>query len=143
MLHEWLNALHVIAGVLWIGGMLAMALVSMACSRTSGTAESAGQTLLLETVRKWTRSVTSPAMILLWVAGIMMIVSYGKFPHAWLLIKMVVVLVLSALHGLLSGDLRRRATGQPVKDFALVRNASAVIIVGVILIGILAIIRPF
>ncbi|MFD3248242.1 CopD family protein [Rahnella aquatilis] len=139
MLHEWLNALHVIAGVLWIGGMLAMAL----CSQTSGAAESAGQRLLLVTVRKWTRSVTSPAMILLWVAGIVMIVSYGKFPHAWLLIKMVIVLVLSALHGLLSGDLRRRATGQPVKDFALVRNAGAVIIVGVILIGILAIIRPF
>jgi uncharacterized membrane protein len=56
---------------------------------------------------------------------------------------MVVVLVLSALHGMLSGNLRRRATGQPVKDMALVRNASTVIVTGVILIGILAVIRPF
>jgi len=143
MLHEWLNALHIIAGILWIGGMMAMALVWGAYSRSAGEAESAGQRALLDTVRKWNRCVTSPAMILLWVAGIVMIVSYGKFPHAWLLIKMVVVLVLSALHGMLSGNLRRRATGQPVKDMALVRNASTVIVTGVILIGILAVIRPF
>ena len=141
MLHEWLNALHVIAGVLWIGGMMGMAMVFAVSGKSA--ANDASRSALLDYVRKWNRCVTSPAMILLWVAGIVMIVSYGKFPHAWLLIKMVVVLVLSALHGLLSGDLRRRATGQPVKDFALVRNASAVIIVGVILIGILAIIRPF
>lgn len=139
MLHEWLNALHIVAGIVWIGGMLAMALVSVAYSRSTG----AQNTDLLETVRKWNRCATSPAMILLWVAGIVMIVSYGKFPHAWLLIKIVVVLILSALHGLLSGDLRRRATGQPVKDFALVRNALRVIVVGVVLIGILAVIRPF
>ena len=82
-------------------------------------------------------------MILLWVAGIWMIVSHGQFPHAWLLIKMVVVLVLSALHGLLSGNLRRLASGQPAKDFALVRNAGTVIVIGVIIIGIMAIIRPF
>lgn len=143
MLHEWLNALHIIAGILWIGGMLAMALVSITFSKTAGMQDNAGKIALLGTVRKWNRCVTSPAMIVLWIAGVVMIVSYGKFPHAWLLIKIVVVFFLSALHGLLSGDLRKRATGQPAKDFALLRNAAGIIAICVIIIGILAVIRPF
>ncbi|PKE30763.1 hypothetical protein CWS43_08720 [Rahnella sp. AA] len=143
MLHEWLNALHIIAGILWIGGMLAMALVSITFSKTAGMQDNAGKIALLDTVRKWNRCVTSPAMIVLWIAGVVMIVSYGKFPHAWLLIKIVVVFFLSALHGLLSGDLRKRATGQPAKDFALLRNAAGIIAICVIIIGILAVIRPF
>ncbi|WHZ38812.1 CopD family protein [Rahnella bonaserana] len=142
MIHEWLNALHLIAGVLWTGGLLALALVSVVF-RSAGTGAKEGLRTLAVAVQKWNRCITSPAMILLWVAGIWMIVSHGQFPHAWLLIKMVVVLVLSALHGLLSGNLRRLASGQPAKDFALVRNAGTVIVIGVIIISIMAIIRPF
>lgn len=143
MLHEWLNALHIIAGILWIGGMLSMALVSITFSKTAGMQENAGKAALLDTVRQWNRCVTSPAMIVLWIAGIVMIVSHGQIPHAWLLIKILVVFFLSALHGLLSGDLRKRATGQPTKNYALLRNAAGIIALSVIIIGILAIIRPF
>lgn len=143
MLHEWLNALHIIAGILWIGGMLAMALVSITFSKTAGMQDNAGKAALLDTVRQWNRCVTSPAMIVLWIAGIVMIVSHGQIPHAWLLIKILVVFFLSALHGLLSGDLRKRATGLPTKNYALLRNAAGIIALCVILIGILAIIRPF
>ncbi|MGG5217375.1 CopD family protein [Rahnella variigena] len=142
MIHEWLNTLHLIAGMLWTGGLLALALISVVF-RSAGTGANDGLRALAVTVQKWNRCITSPAMILLWVAGIWMIVSHGQFPHAWLLIKMVVVLVLSALHGLLSGNLRRLASGQPAKDFALVRKAGTVIVIGVIIIGIMAIIRPF
>ena len=112
MLHEWLNALHVIAGVLWIGGMMGMAMVFAVSGKSA--ANDASRAALLDYVRKWNRCVTSPAMLLLWIAGIWMIVSYGKFPHAWLLIKMDVMVLLSAIHGMLSGELRRRATGQSV-----------------------------
>lgn len=141
MLHEWLNALHIIAGVLWIGGMMGMAMVFA----VSGNApvNDASRSALLLYVRKWNRCVTSPAMLLLWAAGIWMMVSYGKFPHAWLLIKMGVVVLLSAIHGMLSGELRRRATGQPTKDFAILRNACGIIVAAVVAIVVLAVIRPF
>ncbi|MGV8926628.1 MAG: CopD family protein [Ewingella sp.] len=104
MLHEWLNALHIIVGVLWMGGMMGMI---FATSGKTG-ANDGSRSALLDYARQWNRCVTSPAMLLLWIAGIWMIVSYGKFPHAWLLINMVVVVLLSAIHGMLSGELRRR-----------------------------------
>ena len=141
MLHEWLNAVHVIAGVLWIGGMMGMAMVFAVSGKSA--ANDASRSALLDYVRKWNRCVTSPAMLLLWIAGVWMIVSYGKFPHAWLLIKLLVVVGLSALHGMLSGELRRRATGQPTKNFAILGKASAIIVVAVAVIGVLAVIRPF
>lgn len=141
MLHEWLNAVHVIAGVLWIGGMMGMAMVFAVTGNAA--AQEASHAALLGYVRKWNRCVTSPAMLLLWIAGVWMIISYGKFPHAWLLIKLLVVVGLSALHGMLSGELRRRATGQPTKNFAILGKASAIIVVAVAVIGVLAVIRPF
>ncbi|MFS7194861.1 CopD family protein [Rahnella inusitata] len=141
MLHEWLNALHVIAGVLWIGGMMGMAMVFAVSGKSA--ANDASRAALLDYVRKWNRCVTSPAMLLLWIAGIWMIVSYGKFPHAWLLIKMVVVVLLSAIHGMLSGELRRRTTGLPTRDFAILRKASGIIVAAVVVIVVLAVIRPF
>jgi len=142
MLHEWLNALHVIAGVLWIGGMMGMAMVYAVTANTP-SGDGASTSVLLNYARKWNRCVTSPAMILLWIAGIVMIVSHGQFPHAWLLIKIVTVVLLSAIHGMLSGELRRRATGQPTKNFGILRKASGLIVAGVVIIGILAVIRPF
>lgn len=137
-IHEWLNALHIIAGVLWTGGMLLMAVTySVARSGAAG-----GHAALLGAVRRWNRQVTSPAMIVLWVAGIVMIVMYGQLPHAWLWLKMLVVLGLSAVHGILSGSLKRLANGEAAR-FAWLQNAAAITVAAVVVIVLLAILRPF
>lgn len=136
-LHAWLNALHIIAGMLWVFGLLLMSFTYTVVARSPQ-----GNGALLEGVRRWSRNVTSPSMIVLWVAGIVMVLMYGQFPHAWLLLKIVVVVALSALHGLLSGALRRLNSGEAAR-LAWLRHAPVMLVVAVIAIIVLAIVRPF
>ncbi|WLI77238.1 CopD family protein [Kosakonia sp. H02] len=138
--HPWLNALHIASAIIWIGGMLVMAVVAGWCAVQADKTATAG--LLIE-VRRWSRKVTTPAMILLWIAGVVMVVAHGQMPHLWLIVKIVVVLLLSGLHGFLSATLRRMATGEAVKGTGAIGNATALIIVAVAVIILMAVLRPF
>lgn len=129
---HWLNIIHLISGMVWLGGLLMMAVVACAASLTQPDAAIIGY------VRRWSRSVTSPAMIILWVCGIAMIVSHGGGLPLWLILKIVVVIILSGLHGMLSARLRKMAGGETVKNNPMVRYAPAIIILGTALIVILA-----
>lgn len=115
MAHQWLNVIHLITGMVWLGGLLMMAVVVMAC----GAGNTSNYTSLLAQVRRWSRSVTSPAMLILWACGLAMIVSHGGGLPLWLILKIVVLVVLSGLHGMLSATLRRLAEGQnkPLRPF--------------------------
>lgn len=138
--HPWLNALHIIAAIIWIGGMLVMAVVA---GWSAAQADKTHTVALLNAVRGWSRKVTTPAMLLLWIAGIVMIIAHGQWPHAWLILKAVVVLLLSGLHGFLSATLRRLAGGEAIKGAGMISQATALIIVAVAVIIVLAILRPF
>lgn len=141
-LHPWLNAVHIIAAIIWIGGILVMAVTAGWCSHLLSQ-KAPLPTSMLEFVRQWSRKVTSPAMVLLWLMGIAMVVLHGKMPHLWLVLKILVVVGLSGIHGVLTGTLRRLAAGTSTRIPGMVSQATAVVVVAVALIILLAIIRPF
>lgn len=138
--HPWLNALHIMAAIVWLGGMLVMAVVA---SWSAAQADKTAVARLAGDVRRWSRTFTTPAMLLLWIAGAIMVVAHGQLPHLWLLLKIVVVLLLSGLHGFLSATLRRLAGGEAVKGAGALSKAATLIIVAVAVIILLAIFRPF
>lgn len=138
--HPWLNALHIIAAIVWIGGILVMAVVASWSAAQKDLTTVSG---LLRDVRSWSRRVTTPAMLLLWVAGVVMIVAHGQLPHMWLVLKLVLVVLLSGLHGFLSATLRRMAAGEAVKGEGMIAKATALTIIALALIILLAVMRPF
>ncbi|MGP3592065.1 CopD family protein [Vagococcus sp. WN89Y] len=138
--HPWLNALHIIAAIVWTGGMLVMAVVAGWSAAQVDKTVAVG---LVKDVRSWSRRVTSPAMLLLWIAGIVMILAHGQWPHGWLIVKIAVVILLSGLHGFLSATLRRMAGNEAVKGAGVISKATALIIVAVAVIILLAVMRPF
>lgn len=134
MTHQWLNVIHLIAGMVWLGGLLLMAVVVVACS----LGKNSGDNALIGYVRRWSRSVTSPAMLILWACGIAMIVSHGGGIPLWLIIKILVLIFLSGLHGMLSASLRRLAGGETARSNPIVRHAPYIILVAAALVVILA-----
>ncbi|MGK9171859.1 CopD family protein [Yokenella regensburgei] len=140
--HPWLNAVHIIAAIIWLGGMLVMAVV-VGWSGYQIRQQGAVPASLLEFVRTWSRKITSPAMILLWVVGIAMIVLHGRMPHLWLVLKIVIIIGLSGIHGVLTGTLRRLAAGSATRVPGIVFQATPIILVAVALVILLAVFRPF
>jgi len=141
--YRWLNALHIMAGVIWLGGIFIMAAIVVAWSQSRSVVAQGGSDPLLEYARRWNRFVTSPAMILLWAFGIALIVNGDWLLPLWLGIKLAVLVFLSALHGILSGTLRRLATGETSTVSLLARNAAWLTVVAIIIIVALAVLKPF
>ncbi|MFI8317046.1 CopD family protein [Kosakonia cowanii] len=139
-LHPWINAVHLVSAVVWIGGMLMTAMVAQWSLRQNDKSTTLN---LLNDVRSWNRRMTSPAMIVLWIAGIAMLVAHGQMPHLWLIVKIVFVVLLSGLHGFLSATLRRLANGETLKRTGALNNATLLLVLFTAVITVLAVVRPF
>jgi putative membrane protein len=73
------------------------------------------------------------------VFGIWIAVQSGAFSAPWLQLKLVLVVVLSALHGMLSGRLRRNNPAGPMR----VQIQSIIVVAGLIGVAFLAVVKPF
>ncbi|AKM04448.1 MULTISPECIES: CopD family protein [Burkholderia cepacia complex] len=133
MIYLLLKAAHVVAVVTFVGGLLMLSvgirIANLAVHRA---------------VRRWDRSVTAPALALVWITGIAIALSGHWFGAAWLSVKLAVVTALSALHGMLAGTLRRMERDDLVVVPAqwLGQAAGAVVVATGIVVG-LVVIKPF
>ncbi|WP_417270985.1 CopD family protein [Celeribacter sp.] len=96
MLYDFIKAAHLIALYVWVSGMVSVALALRYPAL-----------IHMKSLKNYDRSVTTPAMILALVFGISLGVLGEWFTSAWLILKIVLVLGLSGLHGALVGNLRR------------------------------------
>jgi putative membrane protein len=139
----WIKALHIIAVISWMAGMLYLPrLFFYHCEAAQGTPESER---FKRMERRLLRIIVNPAMIAVWLFGITLALtpaSGGPF-QGWLMAKFALVLALSGLHGLFS---RWR------KDFAVDRNRhtkgfyaawNEVPAILMIAIVILVVVKPF
>lgn len=134
MVYLWLKAFHIAAVMVWIGGLLVSSMAVNAVSASSSATFAA--------VRQWDRRVTSPAMLLVWGLGLALAVLADWFPSAWLIVKLVLVLALSALHGMLTGTLRRLAEGADHNPPRFLRFAAPLVVLGAAVIVLLAVVKP-
>lgn len=96
MLYQLLKAAHLVSLFVWIGGMVAVAL-----SLRHGSAAQ------LKPLKTYDRAVTTPAMVLAWAFGLLLALQGNWFSDLWMSAKILLVLILSGLHGALTGRLRR------------------------------------
>ncbi len=142
MMYLWIKAFHVASVVTWIGGMLIMALVLQTLQKAT-LERSAAELRLLRAVRRWDQSVTSPAMGLAWVLGVVLVYFGGWHMAGWLVVKLLFVLLLSALHGIQSGYVRRLADAPEQDASALLKNSGALTIAAVVMIALMVVAKPF
>lgn len=134
--YRWFTAFHLIAAVVWVSGLLLLAIVVGVY--TGKRPDKANDGAFLQAIRSWNRNVTSPAMLLLWLCGGILIFKTGAFFQPWLMAKLLVLLFLSAVHGELSKTVRLLAPEQPVKVSFMTRQSKILIIGSVAIIIILA-----
>ncbi len=141
MTYLWLKAFHIAAVTAWIGGMLVSA-VTVAVF-IGGPATSNDRADWLRSIRRWDRTFTSPAMLLVWGLGLTLAYQGTWFREPWLTLKLALVLGLSALHGVLSGTLRRLSRARPDAPSRLLGFTPTAIVATVLLIAVLVVVKPF
>ena len=142
MLYTWLKVVHIAADIVWMGGMVLLAwTLSARRSQSSDTPLITVQGV--EAVIRWDRMVTAPAMGVAWVSGIIIALMWGWFTEPWLLLKLMLVLVLSAMHGALSGRLRRVPDAPDRALPNALRYAQPALLAGIVAVVALVVTKPF
>ncbi len=131
----WIKAVHVAAVLLFIGGLL-----SQSFAVAAGQRGDAGAAVF---VSPWDRRVTVPAMLLVWLTGVVIATEGGWFSSPWLWGKLVFVLALTGLHGFQSGRLRRIRRGEQPQTRMQAERMVACIAVSAAIIALLVVVKPF
>lgn len=96
-MYEWIKALHVIAVISWMAGMLYLPrLFVYHCEAEIGSKQSETFKVM---ERRLLKAIINPAMIVTWLAGLYLAWSGHWFTSPWLHVKLALVLALSAVHG--------------------------------------------
>jgi putative membrane protein len=139
--YEWIKALHVIAVIAWMAGMLYLPrLFVYHCEAEPGSKQSETFKVM---ERRLLRAIITPAMIATWLLGLGLAWQGGWLASHWLQTKIVLVLALSAIHGFLARWVRDFAADRnrmSQKFYRVINEIPAVLMVGIV---ILAVVKPF
>ena len=145
-MYEWIKALHIIAVIAWMAGMLYLPrLFVYHCAAETGSVQSETFKVM---ERRLLRAIINPAMIATWVFGLPLAwlgpdSRYGWFASGWLWAKIILVLALSAVHGLLARWMKDFAHGRNRHSQKFYRIINEVPTVMMILIVLLVVLKPF
>src|ERR1700722_13598919 len=98
--YEWVKALHVIAVIAWMAGLLYLPrLFVYHCEAEIGSKQSETFKVM---ERRLLRAIVNPAMIAAWLLGLGLAFWGGWFAFHWLEAKILLGLALSGIHGFLA-----------------------------------------
>jgi putative membrane protein len=141
MLYLWLKAFHVIAVIAWMAGMLYLPRLFVYHSEVSKGSIQSDTFKIME--RRLLKAIINPAMIVTWVLGLYLVWDGGWYTSSWLHAKVLLVLILSGVHGFLSKTVKVFAADQnvrPAKFYRMINEVPTVLMIGIV---ILVIVKPF
>jgi len=137
----WIIALHVIAVIAWMAGMLYLPRLFV---YHAGVPVGSPQSELFKTMeRKLLRQIINPAMIAVWILGLTLAYVTGAYEDTWLRIKFVLVVALSGLHGFFATTVKkfaRDANTRPARFYRIVNEIPFVLLIFIV---ILVVVKPF
>ena len=141
MLYLWFKALHVIAVIAWMAALLYLPrLMVYHCAAEPGSKQS--ETLKIMEQRLL-RFIANPAIIVTWLFGIALMLENELFRAGWMQAKFVLVLMLSALHGLnakWTKDFAADRNRRPARFYRIMNEAPTLLMIAIV---ILVIVKPF
>ena len=137
----WLKALHVIAVIAWMAGMLYLPrLFVYHCEAAPGSAESERFKVM---EARLLRAIINPAMIAVWLLGLTLAEVGGHWHEGWFQAKFALVIGMSTLHGFFARwrkDFAAERNRHSQRFYRLWNEVPAVLIIAIV---ILVVVKPF
>ena len=140
-MYRVLLALHIIAVISWMAGMLYLPrLFVYHCEADAGSRQSETFKVM---ERRLLKLIINPAMIVTWVLGLWLAWQGNWFAAPWLHVKLALVLLLSGVHGMMSRYVKDFAADRNRKSQKFYRIFNEVPTVLMILIVFVVVLKPF
>lgn len=143
--YDWVKAAHVIFVIFWMAGLFM--LPRYLVYHQEGLADHADAARWVDRETKLRRIILTPAMILVWVLGLLLAINAGLLAGlpglGWLHAKLLIVFLLSGYHGWAVGYAKKLATGHRGISNKALRMMNEIPALAVTLIVVLVIVKPF
>lgn len=140
-LYLWFKALHVVAVIAWMAGMLYLPrLFVYHCEAEPGSRQSETFKVM---ERRLLTVIINPAMVTAWAVGLWLAYDGGWYVSPWFHAKLVLVTALSVLHGFYTGWVHAFAADANRHDqkfYRIINEVPTLLMVGTV---VLVIVKPF
>jgi putative membrane protein len=138
--YDWIKALHVVAIIAWMAGLLYLPRLFV----YHVTAEPGSvQSETFKTMeRRLLKAIMNPAMIVSWAAGLWLAWQGGWLSAGWFHGKLLLVVLLSAVHMMLARHVRLfagDANKRPGRYFRVLNEVPTLLMIGIV---VLVIVKP-
>jgi putative membrane protein len=140
-MYEWIKALHVIAVIAWMAGMLYLPrLFVYHCDAEPGSKQSETFKVM---ERRLLRAIINPAMLVTWLAGLYLVWAGHWYLSGWFHAKFLLVLMLSGAHGFFARCVKDFAADRNPRSQRFYRFINEVPTLLMVFIVILVVVKPF
>ncbi|MAF29844.1 MAG: hypothetical protein CL820_10200 [Croceicoccus sp.] len=141
MIYLWLKAGHIIFVVFWLAGlfMLPRQMIYMHPAAPGSDEEAlwAKRTGLLRKI------ILTPSLVVVWVLGLALAYVQGVWGESWLHAKLLLVVLMTAYHGIMVGKAKKMARGDRPLSEKQLRMWGEVPGILLALIVVLVVVKPF
>lgn len=136
-IQPWILAAHVIAMVAWMAGMLYLPRLFVYHSATMPGSEASEIFKVME--RRLLKAIINPAMIATVILGVLLLWAsdWVHLKHGWMHAKLACVLLLGAIHGVMSGHVRRFREDQRARTaryYRVMNEIPTVLMIAIVLL---------
>jgi putative membrane protein len=140
-MYLWLKALHIVAVIAWMAGMLYLPRLFVYHSTAKPGSELSETLKTME--RRLLNFIMMPAMIVTWIVGIVLLLQGQWIGAGWFHIKFVAVVTMTVLHGLFAhwvNEFSFDRNPYPAKIYRIINEIPTVLL---IIIVVLVVVKPF
>ena len=137
----WLKALHIVAVISWMAGLLYLPRLFVYHADTQMNSEQSETFKVME--YRLFRYIMTPAMLVTWVTGPALLWQMGSHRDGWALAKVVLVIALSGMHGAMNGWRKAFAEDRNQRSTKFFRYMNEVPTLLMVLIVVLVVVKPF
>src|SRR6185369_12312386 len=141
MLYNWLLALHIIAVIAWMAGMLYLPRLFVYHARAAKGSELSETFKVME--RRLLRGIINPAMIAAWVLGLALAWQGDHWAEGWFHVKVALLVGMQLIHAALARWRRAFANDANTHSdrfFRFMNEVPTLLLIGIV---ILAVVKPF
>ena len=140
-MYEWVKAFHIIAVIAWMAGMLYLPRLFVYHAEAVKGSETSETFKVME--RRLLKAIVNPSMILVFLTGFALVYLTGDWRDGWWQAKFILVLGVAGLHGYFARCVRAFAEDANKRPARFYRFLNEVPTILMILIVVLAVVKPF
>ena len=141
--YDWIKALHIIAVISWMAGMLYLPRLFVYHADAETGSELSETLKIME--RRLLKIIMNPAMIMVWILGCLMLYAHWDLLKTapWMHAKFLFIILMTGVHHAYVKYMKNFAADKNKKSAKFFRILNEVPTVLMIIIVILVIVKPF